>query len=229
MVQTCTVTLTPTTNSNGAPAFQEVKSCNMKPVTPNGASSATLPPTAGSSTSPAQSPNSTPLSLPTSAPPIPSPPVVTTPSSTPPVPSPTTGGSSSTSPPSATTSSTTGGIIVDGGAPNVPTSVSGSSTTPPVPSSPFAAPGAISPTNSSSTGSSPSPVASAAEANQSATQNFKIPGKSLSVLPIGLGIFAGILVIALIVVGLVTYERTKYRKAFRRQRLAETGPNMSQV
>lgn len=31
-------------------------------------------------------------------------------------------------------------------------------------------------------------------------------------LPIGLGIFAGISVIALIVVGLVTYERTKYRK-----------------
>jgi hypothetical protein len=34
----------------------------------------------------------------------------------------------------------------------------------------------------------------------------------LSVLPIGLGVFAGISVIALIVVGLVTYERTKYRK-----------------
>lgn len=31
-------------------------------------------------------------------------------------------------------------------------------------------------------------------------------------LPIGLGVFAGISVIALIVVGLVTYERTKYRR-----------------
>lgn len=31
-------------------------------------------------------------------------------------------------------------------------------------------------------------------------------------LPIGLGVFAGVSVIALIVVGLVTYERTKYRK-----------------
>jgi hypothetical protein len=41
---------------------------------------------------------------------------------------------------------------------------------------------------------------------------FQLPGKKLSVLPIGLGIFAGISVIALIVVGLVTYERTKYRK-----------------
>lgn len=39
-----------------------------------------------------------------------------------------------------------------------------------------------------------------------------MPGQKLSVLPIGLGVFAGISVIALIVVGLVTYERTKYRK-----------------
>jgi hypothetical protein len=43
------------------------------------------------------------------------------------------------------------------------------------------------------------------------------------VLPIGLGIFAGISVIALIVVGLVTYERTKYRKIFRQRKLAEQG------
>jgi hypothetical protein len=38
------------------------------------------------------------------------------------------------------------------------------------------------------------------------------PGQKLEVLPIGLGVFAGVSVIALIVVGLVTYERTKYRK-----------------
>jgi hypothetical protein len=48
-----------------------------------------------------------------------------------------------------------------------------------------------------------------------------MPGTKLSVLPIGLGVFAGISVIALIVVGLVTYERTKYRKAFRQRKLAE--------
>jgi hypothetical protein len=53
-----------------------------------------------------------------------------------------------------------------------------------------------------------------------------IPGKQLSVLPIGLGVFAGISVIALIVVGLVTYERTKYRKAFRQRKLAESGAAM---
>jgi len=46
----------------------------------------------------------------------------------------------------------------------------------------------------------------------SAASDLQLPGKKLSVLPIGLGVFAGISVIALIVVGLVTYERTKYRK-----------------
>jgi uncharacterized membrane protein len=51
-----------------------------------------------------------------------------------------------------------------------------------------------------------------ATSSSSAAAAFQIPGKKISVLPIGLGIFAGISVIALIVVGLVTYERTKYRK-----------------
>ena len=73
-----------------------------------------------------------------------------------------------------------------------------------------------------------------------------MPGRKLSVLPIGLGVFAGISVIALVVVGLVTYERTKYRKvrfallsflrfkyiclsvvkAFRQRKLAESGARM---
>ena len=57
-------------------------------------------------------------------------------------------------------------------------------------------------------------AASAEQASGSAVgAAFTLPGKKLSVLPIGLGVFAGISVIALIVVGLVTYERTKYRKA----------------
>ena len=50
------------------------------------------------------------------------------------------------------------------------------------------------------------------QASESSNAPFEMPGKKLSVLPIGLGVFAGISVIALIVVGLVTYERTKYRK-----------------
>ncbi|CAE6439091.1 hypothetical protein ACGC1H_006910 [Rhizoctonia solani] len=64
-----------------------------------------------------------------------------------------------------------------------------------------------------------------AEASPSTTE-FTLPGKKLEVLPIGLGVFAGISVIALIVVGLVTYERTKYRKAFRQRKLAEQGAGM---
>jgi len=54
----------------------------------------------------------------------------------------------------------------------------------------------------------------------------QLPGNQLQVLPIGLGVFAGISVIALIVVGLVTYERTKYRRAFRQRRLAAAGAEM---
>jgi hypothetical protein len=65
----------------------------------------------------------------------------------------------------------------------------------------------------------------AAQAQES-TQKEEVPGRKLEVLPIGLGVFAGISVIALIVVGLVTYERTKYRKAFRQRKLAEAGANM---
>jgi uncharacterized integral membrane protein len=66
-------------------------------------------------------------------------------------------------------------------------------------------------------------TAAAEQPSSSEPAAFTLPGKTLSVLPIGLGVFAGILVIALIVVGLVTYERTKYRKAFRQRKLAEMG------
>jgi hypothetical protein len=57
-------------------------------------------------------------------------------------------------------------------------------------------------------------TATAAQAQASAQQE-EVPGRKLEVLPIGLGVFAGVSVIALIVVGLVTYERTKYRKVRR--------------
>jgi len=72
---------------------------------------------------------------------------------------------------------------------------------------------------SSSSGSLAS--ATAAGALQSPAGGVTIPGKKLSVLPIGLGVFAGLSVIALIIVGLVTYERTKYRKLFRQRKRAE--------
>jgi hypothetical protein len=67
-------------------------------------------------------------------------------------------------------------------------------------------------TSPSAAAVSTSGSATAAAAQETTSGSFSIPGKKLSVLPIGLGVFAGISVIALIVVGLVTYERTKYRK-----------------
>ncbi|KAI0326865.1 hypothetical protein GY45DRAFT_1222576, partial [Cubamyces sp. BRFM 1775] len=76
-----------------------------------------------------------------------------------------------------------------------------------------------------SNGSSTS-ATSAADTAQSSAPAFVLPGTHIQVLPIGLGIFAGISVIALIVVGLVTYERTKYRRAFRQRKLAESGAAM---
>ncbi|KDQ21479.1 hypothetical protein BOTBODRAFT_168738 [Botryobasidium botryosum FD-172 SS1] len=69
-------------------------------------------------------------------------------------------------------------------------------------------------------------AAAAAESVAPSETPLNLPGKSLSVLPIGLGIFAGISVIALVVIALVTYERTKHRKAFRERKLAEAGAGM---
>lgn len=41
---------------------------------------------------------------------------------------------------------------------------------------------------------------------------FDPPGKTLEVLPIGLGVFGGVSVVALVVVGVVTIERRKHRR-----------------
>jgi len=82
-------------------------------------------------------------------------------------------------------------------------------------------------TSSSVTADAPGTSSSSSAINGTSTDaaaaadssSFTLPGKKLSVLPIGLGVFAGVSVIALIVVGLVTYERTKYRKASNRHLL----------
>ncbi|KAH9811752.1 hypothetical protein DFH28DRAFT_1178335 [Melampsora americana] len=58
---------------------------------------------------------------------------------------------------------------------------------------------------------------------------FQLPGRSIMVLPIGLGIFGGISGIALIIVGIVTYERAKYRKQFRRRKMEEKSSMLSGV
>jgi len=64
--------------------------------------------------------------------------------------------------------------------------------------------------SSASASSSSTIVGTAAQATESATA-VELPGQKLEVLPIGLGVFAGITVIALIVVGYVTWERKKHR------------------
>ncbi|KAF8492320.1 hypothetical protein F5888DRAFT_1729736 [Russula emetica] len=122
--------------------------------------------------------------------------------------------------PPASTSSVDPGVSVVGFSsvpnPNPAATSTPSSTTPPSTSK-----GSTKP--SSSSGMSAAADNTSATASSSAAAAFQIPGKKISVLPIGLGIFAGISVIALIVVGLVTYERTKYRKIFRQRKLAEQG------
>ncbi|KAH7888605.1 hypothetical protein F5I97DRAFT_1854036 [Phlebopus sp. FC_14] len=70
------------------------------------------------------------------------------------------------------------------------------------------------PTGTPSVAASSSPVVAAA---------FVLPGTSMQVLPIGLGIYGGVTAIAIIIVALVTYERIQYRKVFRQRRLAEQG------
>ncbi|KAG9316705.1 hypothetical protein JVU11DRAFT_2765 [Chiua virens] len=51
---------------------------------------------------------------------------------------------------------------------------------------------------------------------------FVMPGTTIQVLPFGLGIYGGITAIAIAAVVYVTFERVRYRKNFRQQRMAET-------
>ncbi|KAG1802689.1 uncharacterized protein HD556DRAFT_1227585 [Suillus plorans] len=55
---------------------------------------------------------------------------------------------------------------------------------------------------------------------------FSMPGRSLQVLPVGLGVFGSITGITIIIVALVTFERVRYRRVFRERRLAEQGAMM---
>ncbi|KAF8622667.1 hypothetical protein AX15_006778 [Amanita polypyramis BW_CC] len=228
MTQICTITLTPTINSAGTPVVQEVKTCDLQPGALNGAPSATVPSTTGSSLSPVQSEAPASVVPPLSSTSSPSQPTFAT------LTSPGVRNSAAVTQTLTTAApSLTGGAIEhSGSSTSMPTSV-------PTSGVPTTTHGSNSSSPSVSTSvkgvvTSSASAAAADQASQTPTQKFQIPGKTLSVLPIGLGVFAGILVIALIVVGLVTYERTKYRKAFRRRRLAEMGGNtgyggMSQV
>ncbi|GAA6016766.1 hypothetical protein JCM10207_003245 [Rhodosporidiobolus poonsookiae] len=118
-----------------------------------------------------------------------------------------TSSSSSTSPSAPSTSSSTV-------APSSSSSSSSASTTSSSPS-PSSTPAAGPSSSPSSTSSSASAAQEAASSEPSA---FVLPGRSLAVLPIGLGVFGGVAAVALIVVALVTFERRRYRAQFARRR-----------
>ncbi|KAI0915799.1 hypothetical protein AcV5_003621 [Taiwanofungus camphoratus] len=65
-----------------------------------------------------------------------------------------------------------------------------------------------------------------ADAAASSPPPFPIPGRHIMILPVGLVIFCVITGITILVVMFVTYERMRYRKAFRKRKLAEQGAAM---
>ncbi|KAF9793061.1 hypothetical protein BJ322DRAFT_1032813 [Thelephora terrestris] len=235
-VQTCTITLTPIV-VNGANLVREDKTCT---VTPDNGNSSALPPPA-TSTSSSDSLSSTSNSIPSSTdvPPLSGSVSSSTqdglsstgvPSSTLPPDSTIT---SLSSPPSSTSTSSdvvpsSSGPVVVIGVSSVPIPVatpqpdstdSSTVVSPPSSTAPL-------PLSQSSSSLLPTVSPTASAENSGAEAPFDPPGKKLEVLPIGLGVFAGVSVIALLVVGIVTYERTKHRKNFRMRRQQEVNNQM---
>ncbi|KAH0589003.1 hypothetical protein H2248_004781 [Termitomyces sp. 'cryptogamus'] len=216
LTETCDITLTPITDKNGQSAVEEVKRCSLALDNSGGNISSVTSLTVSSSVIGNTIPPSTSMTTGTS------PSTVTTataPSNT----------QASTFPAGSPSTIPTGTSVFT--TPAVP-SITGTSS--PVSSTPHASgtttstgpPFTNSPSGSGTAAADTTSSSSGVSAAASSSAKFEIPGKTISVLPIGLGVFAGISVIALIVVGLVTYERTKYRKAFRQRRLAESGADM---
>jgi len=85
--------------------------------------------------------------------------------------------------------------------------------------------------NSTSTATSAAGnVGAAPSATSTVTPNavvaaaFAIPGRHLLVLPVGLGIFGAISAIVFLVVVAVTFERVRYRRAFRQRKMSQDAP-----
>ncbi|KAG1751657.1 uncharacterized protein EDB91DRAFT_1045690 [Suillus paluster] len=81
-------------------------------------------------------------------------------------------------------------------------------------------------TPSSTLSVAPSSADAAISATPTVQAAFVLPGTSLQVLPVGLGVFGSITGITIIIVALVTLERVRYRRVFRERRLAEQGAMM---
>jgi len=221
MTETCVITLTPITDGNGQPAVEEVKNCKFALSADN--SGAQPPPGSSNSAATVSVPPTT-VSLVTSS---------SNPAATSSVSQATTTAAAQSSVSVATSLATAPPTAAPSPSANAPVVVNGISS---IAASAAAsiAPSAVVGTGASAAADSAASISASAAASAAAEQSpstspaaaFQLPGRQLSVLPIGLGVFAGISVIALIVVGLVTYERTKYRKAFRQRKLAESGQAM---
>ncbi|PVF96768.1 hypothetical protein CPB86DRAFT_775639 [Serendipita vermifera] len=233
ITQTCNVTLTPEQGSDGQTVIKSEKVCNFKVDTgntgngggnDNGSSSTTSSSIAESTTTTqsqetqtataSETTSTESASATTSATVVPAISeigVTTIPASEAGTPSPSASASATGSTPPAISVIGTG---------QIPTSAAG--TPSPAPTSTATLVTSVTTLSDGSLSTLTSTPSAAAAQEAAATT----PGKKLEVLPIGLGVFAGVSVIALIVVGLVTYERTKYRKAFRQRKLAEAGANM---
>jgi len=228
LTETCVITLTPITDENGQPAVEEVKKCSLAY-----GGSGTGDAGGGSASS-----SSTTFTT-----------VTAGDTALPPATGTVIGTSTSLDTSTATGTSTvvSTGVSTSSGATSLASStalpasgvrVNGLSTVSDVPTGtgstasilPTTTPSTTTPTVTDAGTAAPDantpPSSASAAASEQSSGSFQLPGKKLSVLPIGLGVFAGISVIALIVVGLVTYERTKYRKAFRARKLAESGATM---
>lgn len=64
-------------------------------------------------------------------------------------------------------------------------------------------------------------ASSSASPGPAAVVAFVMPGTSIQVLPVGLVVFGGITALAVFFVAFVTWERVRYRKSFRQQRMVE--------
>ncbi|KAF7321673.1 Cation-transporting ATPase [Mycena kentingensis (nom. inval.)] len=238
MTQTCVITLTPITDDNGNPAVRQVKTCTvtMGAAGSNNGSSGTTDSSSTTTTTTADSADSTETTTTSST------------DSTETTTASSTGGSESeggnngavsangvstvavesgsAAATAASSSASTTASAEEGAGGGAAVKANGVSTvSAPANTGAAAASASASATSGADTSANNGAQAAAAEASPSSSQ-FSVPGQKIQVLPIGLGVFAGISVIALIVVGLVTYERTKYRKAFRARKLAESGAAM---
>jgi len=213
MTQTCVISLTPITDDNGNAAVREVKTCTLTMGASNSNGSGSNSSGSGSNSSDTSSSTSTDSS---------------------------NSGSTSTDSSGASSTSTAGGTdgVSSAAASATTTDSAGAAASSSSDSGnsgggggAAVSAGAVSSVANTAANNGATPAAGTAAAEQQAASPstsaaFAVPGQKIQVLPIGLGVFAGISVIALIVVGLVTYERTKYRKAFRARKLAESGAGM---